>query len=77
MGAYHRQLWNKILLVLQAAPEEFRASALNTYLEATPLAKQQCLASRHMADAASKPLASAIALRQHAWLQSAGITDDS
>ena len=38
MGTYHRQLWNKILPILQAAPEDVRATALNTHLEATTLA---------------------------------------
>ena len=66
MGAYHMVLWNKILPVLQAAPEEIRASVLITHLEATTLAKQQRLASCHTADNASESLASAIALRRHA-----------
>ena len=53
MGAYNRQLWNKILPILQTAPEEVRTSAFNTHLEATTLAKQQPLAARHTADANS------------------------
>ena len=77
MGACHRQLWNKILPVLQAAPEEIRTSALNTHLEATTLAKQQRFSSRHTADASSKSLASAIALRWHIWLRAVGITDNA
>ena len=75
MGAYQRQLWSKRLPILQAAPEETRAAVLNTHLEATTLAKQQCLASRHTADATSKAMTSAIALKRHAWLRSVGITD--
>ena len=75
MRAYHGQLWYKILPVLQA--EEVRTAALNTHLEATTLAKQQRLASHHTADTASKSLASAIALRRHAWLWSARINDNA
>ena len=76
MGAYQRQSWNKVLPVLQAAPEETRAAALNVHLETT-LAKQRRLALHHTADAASKSLTSAISLRRHAWQRSAGINDDT
>ena len=75
MDAYHRQLWNKVLPTLQAAPEDSRA--LNINLEASTLAKQQRIAVRHSADAASKAMATAVALRHHAWLRSDGITDDT
>ena len=70
-------MWNKVLPVLQAAPEETRTSALNAHLEVTALTKQQRLASRHRADAASKAMTLTIALCRHAWLCLAGINDDA
>ena len=60
MAAYHRQLWNKVLSVLQIAPEDAKTSALSTHLEASTLAKQQHIATHHIAGAASKAMASAI-----------------
>ena len=77
MGAYHRQLWNKILPVIQTAPESSKTEALNIHAEASTLAKQQRIASCHTADAASKAMANSIPLRRHTWLRSAGISDDT
>ena len=64
MGAYHRQLWNKSLPILQTAPGDVRTASLNTHLEAINLAKQ-CVVAHHTADAASKSLVSSIILSKH------------
>ena len=74
MGTYQRQLWDKILLTLQVAPEAIRSKILNTYTEASTLAKQQRIATRHTADAA---MSTSIALRRHVWLCSSNILDDT
>ena len=55
-------------------PSASKSEALNIYAEATTLAKQQRIASCYTADAASKVMATYIALRHHAWLRSAGIS---
>ena len=38
IGAYQSQLWHKILLSLQAAPKDIRATVISTHLEAIMLA---------------------------------------
>ena len=77
MAAYQHQLWERVLPVLHEIPEDLRTPLLNTFEEATNVAKHQLLASRHSADIASKTMTSAITLRRHAWLRSSGINDDA
>ncbi|XP_078235549.1 uncharacterized protein LOC144584086 [Pogona vitticeps] len=76
MGAYQKQLWARVLPALQVAPEDIRQVCLDAYAEAQTVSKHQRLASRHVADANARNLASIITLRRHAWLRSANIMDD-
>ena len=76
MGAYQKQLWSRILPVLQVAPKDIRQLCLDIHAEALTVSKHQRLASRHIADATAKNFASLITLRKHAWLRSANIVDD-
>ena len=66
MGAYQGHLWYKVLPALKNAPEATKQELLNAYTEATTLAKQQRVASRNTADAASKAMATSIVIRRHA-----------
>ena len=75
-GRHSKQLWPRVLPALEVAPEDIRQLCLNAHAEALTLSKHQRLASRHVADATAKNLASIITLRRHAWLQSANIMDD-
>ena len=68
MGVYHRQLWNKILPLLEAAPVSVKSEAITIHTEASTLTKQQRIASHDTADAASKAMATSVALRRRAWL---------
>ena len=76
MGAYQKQLWETVLPALQVAPEDIRQTCLNAHAEALTVSKHQRLASRHVADANARNLASIITLRRHAWLRSANIVED-
>ncbi|XP_078234349.1 uncharacterized protein LOC144583721 [Pogona vitticeps] len=76
MGACQKQLWARVLPTLQVAPEDIRQVCLDAYAEAQTVSKHQRLASRHVADANARNLASIITLRRHAWLHSANIMDD-
>ena len=77
MGAYHRFLWNKALPSLQSAAGVYKARGLAFHQEAIALAHQDRIAARHVIKAASRHMVTAIALRRHAWLHSAHISDDS
>ena len=76
MGAYQKQLWTRVLPALQVASEDIRQMCLNSHAEALTVSKHQRLASRHVADATPRNLASIITLRRYAWLRSANIVDD-
>ena len=77
MGAYHRFLWNKALLSLQSAQGEYKSRGLTFHQEAMAVVRQERIIARHVIEAASKHMATAIALRRYAWLCSARILDDS
>ena len=62
--------------ILEAAPKDISTQGLSCHQEAMGLAKQEQIVSRHVPDMASKQLATAVSLCRHAWLQSAGISDD-
>ena len=77
MGAYHQYLWNKALPTLQSATDEYKACSLIFPQEPMVLACQEHITAQHVIEAASKHMATAVALHRHTWLHSANISNDS
>ena len=76
LGAYHKQLWLKLLPGLKMIPEDTRQAFLNSYEEAQTVSKYERLSIRHAAEISARVLMSAISIRRHAWLRSADIMED-
>ena len=67
MGAYHHYLWNKALPSLKSASGEYKPCNL-AYKEAMALVSQEHITVRHVIEVSSRHMATAIAIRRHAWL---------
>lgn len=77
MGAYHRHLWNTVLPLFQALPNEVKTTATSLHKEAMSLSKQELIAARHLVDVSSRQATTAIALRRHAWLKATTLPEDA
>ncbi|KAJ7303267.1 hypothetical protein JRQ81_012205 [Phrynocephalus forsythii] len=77
MEAYTRHLLTEILPVINSVPEEQKSKLTAFHAEVLSLIDYETIAAQHLADAASKQLATAIHLRRHAWLHTTNITDDA
>lgn len=73
MGAYHRNIWDKLLPLLQSLPDNVSLRTASLHQEAMSLANS----AKHTTDVAAKQIAPSIAVRRHAWLRSATLPEDA
>lgn len=77
MGAYQRRIWTKVLPLLNSLLDKQGLRGISLHQEALSLPKHERTATPHVADKASKQVATANSLRRHAWLRSTTIPDDA
>ncbi|XP_060116188.1 uncharacterized protein LOC132587820 [Heteronotia binoei] len=68
-GRYQVFLWERIMQHLDTLPDDKRSLVRMLQAEGIKIGKQQINAARHLADTASRAMASAVVLRRHSWLQ--------
>ena len=76
-GSLAQVLMEQGTLSLQSAQGEYKPRGLAFHQEAMALACQERITARQIVGAASRHMATAVALRRHAWLRAAHICDDS